>query len=33
MLDNYILLPIDQPHLKDTNLVNNVAELLKKGEL
>ena len=26
-----ILLPLDQPHLKDTNSVNNVAELLMKG--
>lgn len=31
MLYNYILLLIDQPHLKDTNTVNNVAELLMKG--
>lgn len=31
MLYNYILLAIDQPHLKDTNAVNNVAELLMKG--
>jgi biopolymer transport protein ExbB len=31
MLNNYILLAIDQPHLKDTNSVNNVAELLMKG--
>jgi biopolymer transport protein ExbB len=31
MLYNYILLAIDQPHLKDTNSVNNVAELLMKG--
>ncbi len=31
MLYNYILLVIDQPHLKDTNAVNNVAELLMKG--
>ena len=31
MLYNYILLLIDQPHLKDTNSVNNVAELLMKG--
>jgi biopolymer transport protein ExbB len=30
MLYNFILL-IDQPHLKDTNAVNNVAELLMKG--
>ena len=28
---NYILLAIDQPHLKDTNAVNNVGELLMKG--
>jgi biopolymer transport protein ExbB len=26
-----ILLALDQPHLKDTNSVNNVAELLMKG--
>jgi len=31
MIYNYILLAIDQPHLKDTNAVNNVAELLMKG--
>jgi biopolymer transport protein ExbB len=31
MLYNYVLLLIDQPHLKDTNTVNNVAELLMKG--
>jgi biopolymer transport protein ExbB len=31
MLNSYILLLIDQPHLKDTNTVNNVAELLMKG--
>jgi len=31
MLYNYILLAIEQPHLKDTNAVNNVAELLMKG--
>lgn len=31
MLYNYILIAIDQPHLKDTNAVNNVAELLMKG--
>jgi biopolymer transport protein ExbB len=31
MLYNYILLLIDQPHLKDTNTVNNIAELLMKG--
>jgi len=31
MLYNYILLAIDQPHLKDTNAVNNVGELLMKG--
>ena len=31
MLYNTILLAIDQPHLKDTNTVNNVAELLMKG--
>ena len=31
MLYNYISLLIDQPHLKDTNSVNNVAELLMKG--
>jgi biopolymer transport protein ExbB len=31
MLYNTILLAIDQPHLKDTNAVNNVAELLMKG--
>ncbi len=31
MFYNYILLLIDQPHLKDTNSVNNVAELLMKG--
>jgi biopolymer transport protein ExbB len=31
MLYNYIILAIDQPHLKDTNAVNNVAELLMKG--
>ena len=31
MLYNYILLAVDQPHLKDTNAVNNVAELLMKG--
>jgi biopolymer transport protein ExbB len=31
MLYNYILLAIDQPHLKDTNAVNNVFELLMKG--
>jgi biopolymer transport protein ExbB len=31
MVYNYILLLIDQPHLKDTNAVNNVAELLMKG--
>lgn len=30
MLYNYIFI-IDQPHLKDTNSVNNVAELLMKG--
>jgi len=31
MLYNVILLAIDQPHLKDTNAVNNVGELLMKG--
>jgi biopolymer transport protein ExbB len=31
MLYNYILLAIDQPHLKDTNAVNNVGELIMKG--
>jgi biopolymer transport protein ExbB len=31
MIYTYILLAIDQPHLKDTNAVNNVAELLMKG--
>jgi len=31
MVYTYILLAIDQPHLKDTNAVNNVAELLMKG--
>ena len=31
MLYTYILMAIDQPHLKDTNSVNNVAELLMKG--
>ena len=31
MLYSYILLAIDQPHLKDTNAVNNVGELLMKG--
>jgi biopolymer transport protein ExbB len=31
MLYNYILLVVDQPHLKDTNAVNNVFELLMKG--
>jgi biopolymer transport protein ExbB len=31
MVYNYIFLAIDQPHLKDTNAVNNVAELLMKG--
>jgi biopolymer transport protein ExbB len=31
MLYNYVLLAINQPHLKDTNAVNNVAELLMKG--
>ena len=31
MLYNYILLAAYQPHLKDTNEVNNVAELLMKG--
>jgi biopolymer transport protein ExbB len=31
MLYTYISLVIDQPHLKDTNSVNNVAELLMKG--
>ena len=31
MIYNYILLAIDQPHLKDTNAVNNVFELLMKG--
>jgi biopolymer transport protein ExbB len=31
MLYTYISLAIDQPHLKDTNSVNNVAELLMKG--
>jgi len=31
MLYNYILLALEQPHLKDTNAVNNVAELLMKG--
>jgi biopolymer transport protein ExbB len=31
MLYNYILLAVDQPHLKDTNAVNNVFELLIKG--
>lgn len=31
MLYNTILLLIEQPHLKDTNAVNNVAELLMKG--
>jgi biopolymer transport protein ExbB len=30
MIYNYLLL-IDQPHLKDTNAVNNVFELLMKG--
>jgi biopolymer transport protein ExbB len=31
MLYNFISLAIDQPHLKDTGSVNNVAELLVKG--
>jgi biopolymer transport protein ExbB len=31
MVYTYIFLAIDQPHLKDTNAVNNVAELLMKG--
>ncbi len=31
MIYTYIFLAIDQPHLKDTNSVNNVAELLMKG--
>ena len=31
MLHNYILLAVNEPHLKDTNAVNNVAELLMKG--
>jgi len=31
MLYNYILLAASQPHLKNTNEVNNVAELLMKG--
>jgi biopolymer transport protein ExbB len=31
MLYNYIFLAIDQPHLKDTQAVDNVAELLMKG--
>jgi biopolymer transport protein ExbB len=31
MLYTYMSLAIDQPHLKDTNSVNNVAELLMKG--
>lgn len=31
MLYNYILLAANQPHLKNTNEVNNVAELLMKG--
>lgn len=31
MVYNYILLALEQPHLKDTNAVNNVAELLMKG--
>src|SRR5512133_4066260 len=31
MLYSTILLVIEQPHLKDTNAVNNVAELLMKG--
>lgn len=31
MLYDYIFLAIEQPHLKDTNAVNNVAELLMKG--
>jgi biopolymer transport protein ExbB len=31
MVYDLILLAIDQPHLKDTNAVNNVAELLMKG--
>lgn len=28
---NYLMLLLDQPHLKDTNTVNNVFELLIKG--
>ena len=31
MVYTYILFAIDQPHLKDTGSVNNVAELLMKG--
>lgn len=31
MLYNFIILAAGQPHLKDTNAVNNVAELLMKG--
>lgn len=31
MLYNFILMAVNQPHLKDTNEVNNVAELLMKG--
>jgi biopolymer transport protein ExbB len=31
MLYNYILLALNQPHLKSTTEVNNVAELLMKG--
>jgi biopolymer transport protein ExbB len=31
MIYTYISLAIEQPHLKDTNAVNNVAELLMKG--
>jgi biopolymer transport protein ExbB len=31
MLYNFILLAANQPHLKDTNEVNNVFELLMKG--
>ena len=28
-----VLVVLLQPHLKDTNTVNNVAELLMKGDL
>lgn len=31
MLYNFVILAAGQPHLKDTNAVNNVAELLMKG--